>query len=292
MTTSSMSTAGQLMGRNGDRVLAKTRAALLQAPRHAHDRLSVTQRSGARVYASNDTVQVLLATTVEQVDQALALRQRVFVKETGAKVSARGNPPHRRDIFDPYCDHLIALETATGRVVGTCRLLLPDKASALGCLDSDSEFWLTRLNSIRDQIVEVGQVCVFPDHRNGATIRLLWSALLAHVENTGQRYVVGSASVSLADGPDLAIRLYRHLSLTSMADEPLRTWPRQRLPMLEQVLNTTTLLRMPPLIKSYMRMGARLLGEPHHDLDFGTAQFPLIVDMWAMNRALLDRVKG
>ena len=242
--------------------------------------------------ACNETVQVIRAVTPEQIDLAFALRHQVFVSEMGANPGLASSGELERDVFDPFCEHLIAVEKATGRIVGTCRMLLPDKAEELGCLYCDGEFWMTRLNPVRDQIVEVGRTCVAPGYRNGVTIRLLWAALVDYVGTTGQRYALGAASVSLADGGELAMRLYRHLSTTSMADEPWRTWPRRRLPMIEQPFDQQALLQMPPLIKSYVRMGARLMGEPHYDVDFGCADFPVIVDMWGMDRRLLDRVRA
>lgn len=119
------------------------------------------------------------------------------------------------------------------------------------------------------------------DHRKGSTIGLLWKVLLHLVESTGHRYAIAAASVSLDDGGDLAVRLTRHLSQTCMADEPWRAWPRRRLPMIEEAFNAQTLVTIPPLFKSYLRMGARLLGEPHHGEDFGTADFPVMIDMAA-----------
>ncbi len=269
-----------------------TAAALLLPPKRSADRLSHTELAGLTALAANGSVSVYFAQTTRQVELALALRHQVFVAEMGASLSLPDDATLERDFFDPYCEHLLAVEHATGKVVGTCRLLLPERAAELGCLYCDGEFWMTRLNAIRDQIVEVGRVCVSAEHRNGLTIRLLWSALLNVVETTGQRYAIGAASVSLEDGGDLATRLYRHLSQTSMAEEPWRTWPRRRLPMLEQTFESDRLLQMPALIKAYLRMGARLLGEPHYDPDFGCADFPVLVDMWAMDRRLLHRVKG
>ncbi len=272
--------------------LIRSEAALLQPPQCAADRITATELAGMEIQASNGAVKVFVARTTRQVELALALRHRVFVGEMGASLGLPGDATLERDLFDPYCEHLLAVETASGKVIGTCRLLLPEKASELGCLYCDGEFWLTRLNSIRDQTVEVGRVCVSSDHRDGVTIRLLWSALLNFVETTGQRYAIGAASVSLEDGGDLATRIYRHLSQTSMAEEPWRAWPRRRLPMLEDDFGSTRLLQMPPLIKGYLRMGARLLGEPYYDPEFACADFPVLVDMWAMDRRLLDRVKG
>lgn len=260
-------------------------ARLLQAPGTARG----TDADGLEL-ASNDSVRIVRALSPALVNEALALRHQVFVEELGARPSPASGGGLERDIFDPFCEHLVAIEKKTGRVVATCRLLLPEKAAELGCLYCDGEFWLTRLNPVREQIVEVGRTCVAPGHRNGLTIRLLWVALANFVAATGQRYAIGAASVGLDDGGELAMRLYQHLSHHCMADEPWRTWPRRRLPMIDHVFDPNTLLQMPALIKSYVRMGARLMGEPHYDEDFGCADFPVLVDMWLMDRRLLDRV--
>jgi putative hemolysin len=82
-----------------------------------------------------------------------------------------------RDIFDPHCRHLIAVDRSVGRVIGTYRLLEPQAAARIGCLYTESEFWLTRLDGIRPLMVELGRSCVHPDYRNGAAIRLLWAGI-------------------------------------------------------------------------------------------------------------------
>ena len=45
-----------------------------------------------------------------------------------------------RDVFDAFCELLIVRRRATGEVVGTYRLLLPEQATELGGLYSDGEF--------------------------------------------------------------------------------------------------------------------------------------------------------
>lgn len=253
--------------------------ALLSPTQVSDHHLPSVHRVDARVLASNDSVVIIQANSLRQVERAFRLRYRVFVDEMQANPGLSSTDQFDRDVYDQYCEHLIAIELATDRVVATCRVLLPARAAALGGLYSDRMFWLTRLGSIRDQIAEVGRTCVTADHRQGSTITLLWKALLNLLESTGQRYTIGAANVCLDDGGDLAVRLSRHLSQTCMADEPWRAWPRRRLPMIDKRFEPQTLVTIPPLFKSYLRMGARLLGEPHHDEDFGTAAFPFLIDI-------------
>ena len=69
-------------------------------------------------------LEVRVADRPGEVDQALRLRYLVFASEMGADL---GNPQGLdQDVFDPYCRHLIAVDTGTGTVVGTYRVLLPE----------------------------------------------------------------------------------------------------------------------------------------------------------------------
>ena len=64
------------------------------------------------------------ARTAEEVEQALALRLRVFCEEQGVDRAAE------QDGRDPEAIHLVALQDGT--LVGTCRLLVEDRAARLG----------------------------------------------------------------------------------------------------------------------------------------------------------------
>ena len=64
------------------------------------------------------------ARTAEEVEQALALRLRVFCEEQGVDRAAE------QDGRDPEAIHLVALEGET--LVGTCRLLVEERTARLG----------------------------------------------------------------------------------------------------------------------------------------------------------------
>jgi putative hemolysin len=218
-----------------------------------------------------------LARSAAEVEQAQRLRHRIFAGE----LAGRSADPDGldRDIFDPHCLHLIVRDHARDEVVGTYRMLMPRQARRLGCLYTEQEFWLTRLDPIRDEMVELGRSCVHPDYRGGAAIMLLWSAIGAVLARGGHRYLIGCASVSMRDGGAEAASLYRQLAATHLAPESWRVWPRDRLPVESFAEVPVTL---PPLLKGYLRAGARLLGEPHRDPEFGCADFPLMLPIDAL----------
>jgi len=222
--------------------------------------------------ASAGVLAVSVASDPHEIEQALRLRHQVFVEELGGQAAAGGID---RDIFDPYCRHLVVRDTTRDEVVGTYRLLLPEQARTLGCLYSDGEFWLTRLNPLRDGIVELGRACVHPAWRSGAAIMLLWSGIGALLAGSGHRHLLGCVSVPLADGGAAAANLYRSLSQHHLADETLRVWPRDRLPIEAHPVQDDA--PVPALMKAYLRAGAQLLGEPHRDPAFGCADFPMML---------------
>jgi putative hemolysin len=229
---------------------------------------------GDAVIARSGELCVSVATTPEEVERALRLRHAVFVGELGARTGACDGID--RDIFDPYCRHLVVTDRARGQVVGTYRVMLPEQARLIGCLYADREFWLTRLNPLRDSIVELGRACVHPDYRTGPTIMLLWSGIGALLASCGHRHLLGCVSVPLADGGAHASDLYHALSRRHLADETLRVWPRQRLDLAGPPADPAA-VTIPPLMRGYLRAGAKLLGEPSRDDEFGCADFPMML---------------
>ncbi|MBU6271078.1 MAG: GNAT family N-acetyltransferase [Betaproteobacteria bacterium] len=225
-------------------------------------------------------LRVCVARTDEEVAAALRLRHQVFVQELGARGTAEAGL--ECDAFDAHCRHLIVREGPRGAVVGTYRVLMPQGARAIGRLYAEGEFDLGRLAPIRDDLVELGRACVRADHRGGPVLMLLWGALSALLADSGHRYLIGCVSVPMADGGRLAADLYRRLADTHLAGESLRVWPRARLP-LETLAPLPSPAPLPPLLKGYLRAGARLLGEPHHDADFGCADLPLLLNVDALS---------
>ncbi|HQN12836.1 MAG TPA: GNAT family N-acyltransferase [Quisquiliibacterium sp.] len=225
--------------------------------------------------ASAGSLEVRLAERPDEIEQAMRLRYRVFRDEFGAHLPAGDGLD--RDLFDRHCHHLIVRDRQRDAVVGTYRVLLPERARRIGRLYTEDEFWLTRLNPIRDELVELGRSCVHPDYRTGGVILLLWSGLGAFLSQHAGGHVIGCVSVPMHDGGAFAARLYRRLAREHLADETLRVWPRDRLPIEDFPADEPVVL--PPLMKGYLRCGARLLGEPHRDDAFGCADFPMMLSL-------------
>ncbi|MBY0445612.1 MAG: hypothetical protein K2Q15_10440, partial [Burkholderiales bacterium] len=90
-------------------------------------------------------------------------------------------------------------------------------------------------------------------------------------------YLIGCASVSIADGGHVAASLYRKLAKDKLAPVEWRVFPRCPLPI--TTLNHRLETEIPPLIKGYLRAGALICGEPAWDPDFNTADLFILLPM-------------
>ena len=223
---------------------------------------------------------VSLARDEADVRAAQRLRYEVFAAELGALL-ATPLPGHDIDAFDSYCDHLLVREETTGQVVGTYRLLPPERAAVAGRLYSEGEFDLTPLDAIRPGLVEVGRSCVHPGHRDGAVIGLIWAGIARYMVDRGHEWLAGCCSLPLADGGALASATWDRVRAKHLAPQEYRVPP-----LLPWVPNTTPAAApadLPALLRGYLRLGAWVCAEPAHDPDFGVADLYVLLSMRRVN---------
>ena len=241
---------------------------------------SVT-RSARRTEPELAGYEVVWARHADEVREAQQLRHAVFVEEMGARLNPVAGTPagHDADLFDAYCEHLLVRTTPQddqpAMVVGTYRVLTPGAARRAGSYYSDTEFDLTRLRHLRSRMAELGRSCVHPEHRSGGVILALWGALARFMHDNGLDTVVGCASVSMRDGGHVAASLWEKLRQTHLADVDVQVRPRLPLPVEE--LDRSLSVEPPPLVKGYLRCGAKVLGAPAWDPDFNTADLPILL---------------
>jgi putative hemolysin len=229
----------------------------------------------------------LIAGDAHLVEAAQRLRYRVFAEELGAQLDPASDSGMDVDDFDAYCDHLIVREDSTGEVVGTYRLLSPQRAIWLGRRYGDSEFDLTSLTVLRDQLVEAGRSCVHPDHRTGAVINLMWAGIAKYLDRFGYRWLGGCASVSLADGGAQAAAVWDLVSRKHMSPLELRVKP--HLPWAAPTpAKPGTLADVPSLLRGYLRLGAWVCGEPAYDPAFGVADLYVLLGVDRVNPKYLQ----
>lgn len=224
---------------------------------------------------------LLLTTDPDEVRAAQRLRHRVFAGELGAVLHSP-EPDLDIDAFDTFCDHLVVREDATDEIVGTYRMLPPERAAAAGGLYADGEFDLGGLEPLRPSLVETGRSCVHPDHRSGAVVGLVWAGLARYLLLTGHRFIAGCGSVGLRDGGVLAAGVWDRVRDRHLAPEHRRVTP--HLPWDPTGVPRPDRLVLPPLLRGYLRLGARVCGPPAHDPDFDCADFLVLLSLDDMDR--------
>ena len=224
--------------------------------------------------------QIEWASSISEVKEAQRLRYKVFAEEMGANL-AQNSEGLDVDEFDAYCDHLLIRDQDSLKVVGTYRVLPPHKAQEIGRLYSDAEFDLSRLDHLRPKLVELGRSCVHQDYRSGAVIMALWSGLAQYMQKNGYEIMLGCASIPMADGGHFAASLYNSLTSEQMAPTEFHAFPRLPLPL--DKLNGGLDVEAPPLIKGYLKLGAKICSSPAWDPDFNTADLLTMLRLSEIN---------
>ncbi|MGF1642079.1 MAG: GNAT family N-acetyltransferase [Thiotrichales bacterium] len=222
---------------------------------------------------------VELAADAQDVLESQRLRYRIFAEEGGARLEG-GDAGVDRDYYDTFCQHLLVRDTETGEVVASTRILTDTQARQTGGFYSADEFELNGLLPLPGRVMEIGRTCVHRDYRSGGAISVLWSGLARFMTIHRFDYLIGCASVSLSDGGAQINAIMRDLRATHMSDEQHRVTPRLALP--PQPV-TATKPQLPPLLKAYLRLGAKACGEPCWDRAFNVADVFILLDLDQLN---------
>ena len=238
------------------------------------------------VLAVSGALEVRLAETEAEVEQAQRLRYRVFYQEMSAVPSpAMRDSARDFDRFDQVCDHLLVVDRAIHdedghpAVVGTYRLMRDADAARAGGFYTSSEYdigpMLAGLPS-DTRFLELGRSCILKSYRaRPATMQLLWRGVLTYVARFSIDLMFGCASLHGTDPDQLALPLsYLHHFHAIPPEYRVRAKSElfvdmNRMP--KNAIDVKEALRsLPPLIKGYVRAGAGIGEGAVIDRQFGT----------------------
>ncbi|TKT83040.1 GNAT family N-acetyltransferase [Aquamicrobium sp. LC103] len=236
------------------------------------------------------SLEVRLALGPSEIAAAQEVRFRVFHEELGATGTAADTRERRdADRFDDVCDHLLVLDHAIEgpahrRIVGTYRLLRQEAARDAGGFYSSDEFELEGLvaRHPRLRFLELGRSCVLPAYRSKRTIELLWQGIWAYVRRHGIDVMTGCASfhgtIPAAHAEALSFLAQNCRAEGEWAARAVaaRHHPMDLMPS-EAVNARAALAAMPPLIKGYLRLGAKIGDGCVVDHDFGTTDVLIVL---------------
>ena len=215
-----------------------------------------------------------LARDEEDIRAAQRLRYRVFAEEMKAQLHS-DVPGLDVDSFDAFARHLIVRDRANDEVVACMRVLLDTDAKLAGSFYSETEFELGNLITAPGRVMEIGRVCVHPEYRGGMVVSMLWAGLARFFQVTEFNRILGCASIPLDGDGANAMAAFAALAERYMAPPEFRVKPKLPLPLRD---GPTPPARIPSLLLAYMRLGAKICGEPCWDPDFNTADVVVVLD--------------
>ncbi|MGQ0698513.1 MAG: GNAT family N-acetyltransferase [Panacagrimonas sp.] len=220
------------------------------------------------------------ARDAHEIVEAQQLRYRIFAEEMGAQIDG-GDQGIDQDQYDPWCRHLLVRDNETGRIVACTRILTDDQAPNAGGFYSSGEFDLAMVDALPGRVMEIGRTCVDREYRSGAVIATLWQGIAMHVTTHGFDYLFGCASIGLEDGGAQAHAILQQIKSKYLAPEYQRVRPYYPLPAVDG--RPSDKVRMPPLLKAYLSLGAKACGEAYWDRDFNCADVFMLLNVSDLN---------
>tara|TARA_R110000787_G_scaffold103222_2_gene209680 strand:+ start:180 stop:944 length:765 start_codon:yes stop_codon:yes gene_type:complete len=232
---------------------------------------------------------VKLAQTAEELRAAQRLRYQVFVTELGGGGAMVDHDAGlEQDDLDPFFDHLLLYDQRTGAVVGVYRLMRAEKAREAGRFYSEGEYDLGPLLMSGRRILELGRSCLHPDYRGGMAMHHLWSALAQYVAEHHIEVLFGVASFHgteiAALAQPLSLLHHRHLAPPELRVRALeKSFQNMNLIDEANLDRRAAMLRIPSLIKAYLRLGGCVGEGAYIDHAFNTVDVCLIMDTQQMS---------
>ncbi len=232
---------------------------------------------------------VKLAETEAELRAAQRLRYDVFVRELGGGGEMVDHDAGlEQDRFDPYFDHMLAIDDQTGETVGVYRLLPGERAADLGQFYSEDEYDVSVLKDSGRKLLELGRSCLHPDYRGGTAMYHLWNGLAAYVNARQIEVLFGVASFHGTDVQALEQPLSMlHHNHLAPPDLRVRAQPDVFQPMdlvdVDALDRRAAMVQVPALIKAYLRLGGFVGEGAFIDHAFNTTDVCLILDTARMN---------
>jgi len=200
-----------------------------------------------------------LAETAEDVRACKRLRHLAFYETRGVVVG--DGVGLDSDEFDPHCRHMMVEDVRTGALVCCFRMMPLNNGSEISRSYSAKHYNLAALADYPGRMVEMGRFCVHPDFKDPGIIRVAWGAMTRFVDSEGVELLFGCSSFHGVDADAymdaFALLKERHLA-------PRRWLPRVKAPKVFRFASRLrlrrpnmklALVRMPPLLRTYLIMG-------------------------------------
>ncbi len=241
-----------------------------------------------RVFIDKKNFIIKTAENAYELHKALKLRHDVFHEELLHKRKKSGIDLDR---FDKRCDHLLIIDKRTNYLIGTYRLQSSLHAKKWY---TATEFHMKHIHKLPGNKLELGRACVHPDYRNGVTIALLWEGIHAYMLASDTKYMFGCSSIKTTDKDEIK-KIYSYLKHHDHVSDKLKVRPKGKFKIHGFVRQVKRHSRhhtiheqsdikgkIPSLLQSYLKVGAKVCGSPARDRSFRCYDFLTLLDVTEM----------
>ncbi len=233
-----------------------------------------------KICFESGNVVVRLAENKEEIFQAQKLRYKELLQQFDKNKRDDGLD---KSEYDDFCDHIVAVDKTTNKVVGTYRLMNKEHLKFKNQFICETEFDISKLKNCSENILELGRAVVDVNYRNGVVIKLIWQALFKYSQIHNIRYLFGTASFHGVDFDDYK-HAFAYLHDNYMAEESIcctAHTPNADLNLLRQTESGEVDVKLakseiPPLVKGYLAMGSKVGKGVFFDYDFNSMDVMII----------------
>ena len=218
------------------------------------------------------------------------MRFEVFNLELNQGLESSYETGRDEDKFDATCHHLMVYDKTTRQVAGTYRLQTAEMAAAGQGFYSSTHFDLSTLpDSVLAESVEIGRASIAMNHRCLQVLYLLWCGLGLYLNSKSKRYLFGCAALRSEDR-SLGNRIHNYMVKKGYMHPTLRVTPHPHLDCRGYGPSSLVATHndLPPLLRSYFRLGAKICGPPAFDDEFRTIDYFTFVDPEELNEDTLS----
>lgn len=255
------------------------------APLHPRDHDAIppwlVQRGGLRAR---------FARSQRDLEAVQRLRYRVFNLELGEGLASARMTGRDADEYDATSHHLMVIDESAGIVVGTYRLATRAMAAANGFY-AEREFDLDAITPVTlAGSVELGRACIAAPYRGRRVLALLWQGIATYAAHNQARLLFGCTSLPAALAP-AADRITEALAAAGAVDFNLNVKPREGFePDVTSDAAQFDRESLPPLLRRYLAMGARVAAQPALDREFGTLDYFTALDVAHLGKSRASRL--
>ena len=235
-----------------------------------------------------DRFHVKVATSDQEREEAYRLRHKVFYQEFSQAVSTEEVDCDR---YDEIADLLIIKDLKLNSLIGTYRIIDSQVSTDFY---STSEFHLQDFLGEPGRKVELSRACIHPAHRTGRVITLLWKGLHQYFSTSGARYLFGCSSITEASALQIAgIQGYleQRGAISRRYDiKPRSSYLRANDDLPRGFGDSFDERSLPPLLRAYLKMGAKVAATPAYDSFFSCYDFFTIFDRNEMNETYMSKL--